>query len=179
MDKEKIVVTTFNLVTELGLEGFSIGKLSKKLNCTKSSIYNYFESKDDLLNCVMRYLSQQITNSMTGCEDPVEQFKQHAKFVFENKAVFGFFHMYRNASFVDCDTIEQLGDEQSMADKLVEDLYTHLNGKKPQNFTITRCMCYGPLFSFLLTSKKTSNSVSQDDLNTLIDAIINSIKKEI
>ena len=47
---EKILAQGLILMHEIGLEDFNFKKLSQKINSTESTIYRYFESKNQFLH---------------------------------------------------------------------------------------------------------------------------------
>lgn len=49
LSKEKIINTAFDFADQHGLEQLSMRTLSKQLNVKAMSLYNYFDSKDDLI----------------------------------------------------------------------------------------------------------------------------------
>lgn len=180
MDKEKIIKVTFDLIVDNGLDRFSIGKLSNQLNCTKSSIYNYFDSKDDLLNEVFIYQSNLIRQSMNTSDNPVEAFRNHIHYIHHKLDSLGFFYMYGHAKFLNENAKLCIQNQDAEVANLVDDMYVYLTGKEEYNSRVIRAICYGPLFSILITSRKFNEPVvTTEEIDLIIDGIIGLLKEGI
>lgn len=53
--KEKIVLTTIDLINELGVNNISMKEIAKKEGVTEASLYKHFVGKEALLEAVMEY----------------------------------------------------------------------------------------------------------------------------
>ncbi|USK33162.1 TetR/AcrR family transcriptional regulator [Bacillus sp. F19] len=56
--KEQIVRTTFDLLCTYGAKKMSISEVAKKANVSPVTIYNYFESKDQLIRSTLFYIME-------------------------------------------------------------------------------------------------------------------------
>ncbi|GAF13868.1 fatty acid degradation regulator YsiA, TetR family [Bacillus sp. JCM 19045] len=59
LNKEDIFVATDSLLAEVGYEGFHFKPLAEKLHVGRSTIYEYYSSKDDLLIAYMHHIMNQ------------------------------------------------------------------------------------------------------------------------
>lgn len=64
--KEEIILTTLRLATKYGLSGVSLGQIADSLGIKKPSLYNHFESKEDLINEMYVYLNEQAQKGAAG-----------------------------------------------------------------------------------------------------------------
>lgn len=58
--KERILTSAFELFAEEGYHGTSVSKISRNAGISKGLLYNYFESKEELLVAIMRSLMDEI-----------------------------------------------------------------------------------------------------------------------
>jgi len=58
--KQRIVTAAFHLFAEEGYHGTSVSKIAKKAGVSKGLLYNYYESKEDLLLGIMDSLLSEI-----------------------------------------------------------------------------------------------------------------------
>ncbi len=185
MDKDIIIETTFNLIIENGLDWFSIGKLADELECTKSSIYNYFKSKNDLLNAVFEKYNEMLHADLDEYDDPIEAFTNYVYTCVEHARAFTFFHIYGNSHFMNEETKVQVNKNRQMLEKLVNDLYSTVNNSDDDfNSLIVNSLILGPLFGVIMRINgshkcgKIIQSVKEDEIDMLIQAILRSIRKD-
>lgn len=178
MDKELIINVAFDLIIENGLEEFSIAKLANKLNCTKSSIYNYFKSKDELLNQIFIEKTKLLTCNMNLDDSPEKLIRQYAHNCIKNRDVFIFFHKYSHSNFVDHETMCEVKKEVSMAIEISNKLI--IDGVNDDvNPLVIEAMVFGPIHGIVMRSSKCNNfNVSDKDIDDLVDFILMTIRKE-
>jgi AcrR family transcriptional regulator len=56
--KEQILMTTFDLLCTYGAKKMSIAEVAKKANVSPVTIYNYFESKDQLIRSTLFFIME-------------------------------------------------------------------------------------------------------------------------
>jgi len=56
--KEKIIISTVDLIDEIGIKELSIKEIAKRQDVTEASLYKHFKSKDDILLEVLNYYSK-------------------------------------------------------------------------------------------------------------------------
>jgi AcrR family transcriptional regulator len=74
--REQILVAALTLVSQHGFHGTSMSMLASEANCGAGTIYNYFKSKDDLMEALFRKLKTDfITAIMAGdhAQEPLQQ----------------------------------------------------------------------------------------------------------
>ena len=62
--KRHIVATSIDLMTEKGFSKLRFEELAKRVGCVRTTIYRYFDSKQELLREVMLVLMYEITNDI-------------------------------------------------------------------------------------------------------------------
>jgi AcrR family transcriptional regulator len=60
--KAEILEAAFELFATEGYHGASVSKIAKQAGISKGLMYNYFNSKEDVLRAVMRDIMDQVTN---------------------------------------------------------------------------------------------------------------------
>ena len=56
--KEKIILTTIDIIDDIGINNLSTRELAKRQGITDASLYKHFKSKDEILNGVLDYFSK-------------------------------------------------------------------------------------------------------------------------
>lgn len=178
MDKEHIINTAFNMIVKDGLEEFSIGKLAAELECSKSSLYNYFKSKQDLLNQLFIDQIRKLSEGIDQRASAEEMLRQYAHNSIKNSDVFVFFHKYSQSKFINKDTITELKCNNDIVCGVAKKFHND-NEYRKLNPIIIDALVIGPIHGFVMLSRKKADYVvNDDDINCLVDMIITSIKKE-
>lgn len=188
MDKLKIIEVTFKIIVENGLESFSIGKLANELGCTKSSIYNYFKSKDDLLNAVFIEYNNRLNNCLVNFDDPIDTFYEYVHTCYRNSDAFKFFHIYSDSKFMSKESRELAVVNRDLGEKLIDELYYSINGTYDYNKLIIHSLVFGPIFGVIMRlhgkhpgdqNNRLKITVSEAEVDVLIEAILRSIRKDV
>lgn len=53
--REEIILTTINLIHELGIHNISMKDIGRREGVTEASLYKHFKSKEEILLCVLEY----------------------------------------------------------------------------------------------------------------------------
>lgn len=56
--RERLILTTIDIIDELGIMGLSTREIAKRQNVSEGTIFRHFVSKTELLNAVLLYYSQ-------------------------------------------------------------------------------------------------------------------------
>ena len=83
--KHRIMEAAFELIAKSGYESTSISMIAKKAGVSKGLLYNYFESKEDLVKALVLGLMEegdQLMGDMMG-EDPRETLKGFIQWFFQ------------------------------------------------------------------------------------------------
>ena len=67
----KILGEALNLISQHGYEGFSMRKLGQRLGIAAKTIYNYFESKDEIYLHVLTRGFELMYEELTGKSDRI------------------------------------------------------------------------------------------------------------
>ena len=97
--RDKIVEAARDILSEGGLEGFSMREIARRIEYSPATIYLYFQSKEDLVRSVvqegMRRLSEVIGNEMAAAGPDVSSAERYrasgrgyVRFALENTAYF-------------------------------------------------------------------------------------------
>ncbi len=178
MDKNKIIDVAFKLIIKVGLEEFSIGKLAAELNCTKSSIYNYFTNKDDLLNQIFITKIKVLTQNLNYDDDPEYLIRKYAHNCIENKDVFTFFHKHAHARFTNENTIKVLEGEMKNIHSIVMKLLEKNTLTTKIKPAIIQSLIFGPIHGLIMCSKVYKIETTEEDVDLLVDLILATIRKE-
>ncbi len=178
MDKTLIINVAFKLIIDNGLEGFSIAKLANELECTKSSIYNYFKSKDDLLNQIFIEKTSLLAMNISPEDDPEEVIRTYAHNCINNRDVFSFFHKYAHSNFINKETMCEIRREMEMTKNVVSDLVGRYASNSNTNPVIVEALIFGPIHGLVFRIQSEKNMVTDQDVDVLVDFILSTIRKE-
>lgn len=56
--KERLVITTIEIIDELGIQGLSTREIARRQGVSEATLFRHFKSKNDLLIAVLDYFSQ-------------------------------------------------------------------------------------------------------------------------
>ena len=77
--KNKIINEVFNLSLIHGLKKLTVSEIAASLKISKKTIYEYFESKDEIIeNVIDLYISKnydQLNQQLQNCSTPIEELK--------------------------------------------------------------------------------------------------------
>ncbi len=105
---EAILQATVSLLNEIGFSEISMSKIAKRANVSSSTIYVYFENKEDMLNklylTIKEKMSQQIVSGIderTGIREGVEAVLRNTiHFIITNKDYFLFLEQFSNSPLI-------------------------------------------------------------------------------
>ncbi len=107
--REAILGAAVQLFVERGFYGTAVPAVAKQAGVSTGSIYNYFDSKEALVNALFRKHKQAIANHVyshfPATAGPREQFHAiwayMAEFAMQNPAAFAFLELHNHASYLD------------------------------------------------------------------------------
>jgi TetR/AcrR family transcriptional regulator, cholesterol catabolism regulator len=152
--REEILRSAARLFAAQGVRGVSIEKVAAGLGYTKSSIYYYFSSKDDLLWAVFDYISytylERARQIVSSHRDPVarlsELIRMHVRFLADNTAWTTIF--YRDVESLAParqaavrSTMQQYNDyfRQAVDEGIAQDLISPLSSEMVVNAVLGAC----------------------------------------
>jgi AcrR family transcriptional regulator len=98
--RRKIIVTAGHIFSRYGFKKTTMDEIARALKMGKSSIYYYFESKEEIFEAVVLYeanvLRNQLTTAIKAVESPVDKLKNY---VFVRMKSFEKLSNYYNAIF--------------------------------------------------------------------------------
>lgn len=130
---ESIFNATIDLINEQGLAGVSMSKIAKKAKVSASTIYVYFENKEDLLNKLFLNVKKKMSLEIfTNFDDstPLQiafetSLRKFINFILTNKDYFLFIEQFQNSPL-----LHKISLEESI--ELFEPLYNSLFEKGKQ-----------------------------------------------
>ena len=98
--REKIIITAGQIFSRYGFKKTTMDEVAKALKMGKSSIYYYFESKEEIFEAVVLYeaniLRSELTKAIKSVESPIAKME---KYVFVRMKTFEKLSNYYNAIF--------------------------------------------------------------------------------
>jgi AcrR family transcriptional regulator len=98
--RKKIIITAGQIFSRYGFKKTTMDEIAKALKMGKSSIYYYFESKEEIFEAVVLYeaniLRNELTKAIKSVESPVEKMRNY---VFVRMKAFEKLSNYYNAIF--------------------------------------------------------------------------------
>lgn len=106
---EAILEAALQLFVERGFHGTAVPAVAKRAGVSTGTIYNYFDSKEALVNALFRHYKQAIAvhvyTHFPAIAGPREQFRAMwtymADFAMKNPAAFAFLELHQHASYLD------------------------------------------------------------------------------
>ncbi len=106
--KENIFLAAMQLISEIGFAETSMSKIAKKANVSPSTIYVYFENKNDMLNKLYLTVKQKISQRiLQGIDEsnPLERqyeliLRNFIEFSLNNKEYFLFIEQFINSPLI-------------------------------------------------------------------------------
>ncbi len=98
--RKKVIVTAGQIFSRYGFRKTTMDEIARELKMGKSSIYYYFESKEEIFEAVVLYeaniLRNELTTAIKSVESPVEKMRSY---VFVRMKTFEKLSNYYNAIF--------------------------------------------------------------------------------
>ncbi len=98
--RKKVIVTAGQIFSRYGFRKTTMDEIARELKMGKSSIYYYFESKEEIFEAVVLYeaniLRNELTTAIKSVESPVDKMKNY---VFVRMKAFEKLSNYYNAIF--------------------------------------------------------------------------------
>lgn len=105
---EAIFQATIQLLNEIGFSDISMSKIAKRASVSPSTIYVYFENKEDMLSKLYTNVKQKLSSKvLAGIDDtvPVKTafemvLRNHIDFIFNHKDEFLFLEQFSNSPLI-------------------------------------------------------------------------------
>lgn len=102
---DAIFNATIDLLNEIGFADISMSKIAKRANVSSSTIYVYFENKDDMLKKTYLYVKNKMFKSLDGVLDEQKEVRETIAalmrklldYLLENKSYFLFSEQFDNS----------------------------------------------------------------------------------
>ena len=102
--EQRIKEAVASLMLEEGWSGTSISKIARKAEVSPATVYTYFDSKEDMLQCIYReysehvfdYLMRQVETGMCGAQVIETLMRSFFRYMSENEDVSSFMEQFGN-----------------------------------------------------------------------------------
>jgi AcrR family transcriptional regulator len=98
--RKKIIISAGQIFSHYGFKKTTMDEIAKALKMGKSSIYYYFESKEDIFEAVVQYeaniLRNELTTAIKTVESPIDKMRSY---IFVRMKSFEKLSNYYNAIF--------------------------------------------------------------------------------
>lgn len=180
---ENIFNATIQLINEIGLAETSMSKIAKKAKVSASTIYVYFENKEDLLNKlylnVKKMMTEAIFNNFDASLSLQEAFenslRKFVEFTLANKDYFLFIEQFQNSPLLNKISRDEITD-------ICEPLYSLFEkGKKQHVFkqvdkNLLAIFTLQPLMQFVKEHFNGTTTINEANLNKVIQMSWDAIK---
>jgi len=181
--KEAIFEAAIELLNEMGFANISMSKIGKKAGFSSSTIYVYFENKEDMLKKVYLDVKEKLRTSLSyGITEAlpirrtVEQIVRNVfAFVMENKQYFLFIEQFSNSPLVD-------DISEAEMDKLFQPFISIFESGikegllKKTNPVLHMTYCYQPVSQVAKAVLKRNIKISEEEMNQIINMSWDAIK---
>lgn len=182
---ESIFQATIQLLNEIGFSEISMSKIAKRAGVSPSTIYVYFENKEDMLKKIYLDVKEKLSYGMIGDidteADPTKEtfeaiMRNLMDFIKNNKEEFLFIEQFANSPLV-----EKLCSEASL--KFFKPFYDMVERGKKQNLLkdahpdILLTFCYFPVTQLAKENFKGSFEFSEEVFSQIIEISWDAIKK--
>jgi AcrR family transcriptional regulator len=82
--QKEIVNISIELIADLGIQGFTIKNLSKRLGVTEGAIYRHFESKTEILFSILKAFQDESSATLVSACSSVRSAMDEIAFIFEH-----------------------------------------------------------------------------------------------
>ena len=102
--EQRIKEAVASLMLEEGWSGTSISKIARKAEVSPATVYTYFDSKEDMLQCIYReysehvfeYMMRQVEPEMDGAQVIDTLMRSFYSYMTENEDMFSFIEQFSN-----------------------------------------------------------------------------------
>ena len=181
--KEAIFEATIELLNEIGFANISMSKIAKRAGVSSSTIYVYFESKEDMLKKVYLDVKEKLSLAMTHgiqkdlhARQVVERLVRNiVSFVQDNRQYFLFIEQFSNSPIVDNLCQEKLeGMYQPLRDIFENGIR---NGElKQASPSVLITYCHQPVVQIVKTLLKRNIPVTGDMIDMIIGLSWDAVK---
>ncbi|MFZ0282642.1 MAG: TetR/AcrR family transcriptional regulator [Bacteroidales bacterium] len=186
--RKKIIITAGQIFSHYGFKKTTMDEIAKALKMGKSSVYYYFESKEEIFEAVVLYeaniLRNELTTAIKSVESPIDKMKNY---VFVRMKSFEKLSNYYNAIFdknLDhfdfIETIRQKYDREELA--ILRLILYH--GSREKVFTVPNSEYTAIAIQTTLKGlevplfwKKRELNI-EDRLNAILDVLFNGIVRK-
>lgn len=180
---ERIFQASIQLINELGLSETSMSKIAKKAGVSASTIYVYFENKEDMLNKLYLSIKKAMSEAMFYDHDPSLPLKkvfEHAlekyiHFILMHKDEFLFIEQFSNSPL-----LNKLSRNEGM--ELFEPIFILLEeGKKqkifkPVDTNLLHMFMFNPVMQYVKEYYGGRLEMSEENLNKIVQMTWDAIK---
>ncbi|AVV56275.1 TetR family transcriptional regulator [Paenibacillus glucanolyticus] len=122
--REDILDATLELITEEGLQSLTFSKIFKKANVGSSTVYHYFQSKEELVSELFRTLRMHMGETIMKGYDPGLTIYQRTKAILKNTANYAL-HFTNEQAFIEnyCQSPFIFEEIRTMPDPAINEIF--------------------------------------------------------
>lgn len=192
-DKQKasrIREKAIEMIVEDGFDGFSMQKLASRADISPSTIYIYFESKEDMLTQLFTEVARDFEDDALRDFDPSMSFEEGLWLQWQNRyqnimkdpVRFFFFEQFRNSPRIKQEAIPQ-SDIRNQMQQFVQNARrrNEIKALPPEIFW---AMAFGPFYTLVKFYLDQSDTLGQayqldeDKLKQAFDLVVKALKPE-
>lgn len=181
---EAIFNATIELANEIGFADISISKIAKKANISPSTIYVYFDNKDDMLKQTYLHVKTDMVNAFAGVLDNKLSIKEtfalfmHSllDYLLANPSYFLFLEQFENSPFVSkMELNEEIGRLLAPYDAFFESLRAQ-GVLKNVDISLLMSYCYFPVYFMVKESISHNYEINHEIIERAIELSWDAIK---
>lgn len=179
-----IFTATLELINESGLAGTSMSKIAKRANISASTIYVYFDNKEDLIFklylMVKNKMNFEIYNNINESDSFENTYKivlkKFINFIYNNKDYFLFIEQFQNSPIKQSVNKEEL-DKIFVPTNSLYDIGKAQDVIKNIDNKILTIYTFYPAMEFVKNSFDNEIEINEENINLLIQLSWDAIKK--
>jgi AcrR family transcriptional regulator len=154
--EQQVRQKALELIVSQGFEGFSMQKLAKAAEVSPATLYIYYKDKEDLITSIGIEIGQKFSENILKDFDPnlpfAEglriQWRNRAKYAFENKLETEFYEQIRSSSFKEKVMESVVDNFKTSMGQFVHNAI-HRGELNPMPLEVFWTMAYAPLYTLI------------------------------
>lgn len=141
--RQQIIQGAIKIFSAKGFHSATVREIAEEAGLTMGTLYNYVNSKEDIIYIVYDYISealrQEVRDAIDGISEPKERLKaalrQNLKSVYQHQDVIMF--IYKASSFLDRESLHEVLGRETEYIELFEDLLRgYFRGKNVEEYRL-------------------------------------------
>ncbi len=176
ISKKAIMKKSFNIIVDDGIEKLTISRISDQLGCSKSSIYYYFNSKEELLNEIFYEVLEALSLKYDYTISKEDNIGRIINLTIDNLQNFIFFRMYSHSDFITASAKEQIEKFKKEQNVQLKILYSELDIANEMSFKIFQALLLGSLIHLTFKAAHENEQIREEDKEDLKKQILKLLK---